>query len=52
MVNLAPGVKRWALIEASSEAVFAYLSDLSSHGEWDEHPAFVVVGISEGPIAE
>ena len=52
MVNLAPGVKRWALIEASSEAVFAYLSDLSSHGEWDEHPGFVVVGISDGPVAE
>ena len=52
MVNLAPGVKRWALIEASSEAVFAYLSDLSSHGEWDEHPGFVVVGKSEGQVAE
>ena len=52
MVNPVPGIKRWVLIEASSEAVFAYLSDLSSHGEWDGHPGFVVVGISEGPVAE
>ena len=52
MVNFAPGIKRWALIEASPEVVFAYLTDLSSHGEWDEHSGFVVVGISEGPAVE
>jgi len=52
MVNFAPGIKRWALIEASPEVVFAYLTDLSSHGEWDEYSGFVVVGISEGPAVE
>jgi len=52
MVNFAPEIKRWALIEASPEVVFAYLTDLSSHGEWDEHSGFVVVGISEGPAVE
>ena len=52
MVNLAPRIKRQALIEASPEVVFAYLTDLSSHGEWDEHSGFTVVGISEGPVVE
>ena len=52
MVNPAPGIERWALIEASPEVVFAYLTDLSSHGEWDEHSGFVVVGISEGSVVE
>jgi len=52
MLNPAPGIKRWALIEASPEVVFAYLTDLSSHGEWAEHSGFTVVGISEGPVVE
>ncbi len=52
MVNPAPGIERWALVEASPEVVFAYLTDLSSHGEWDEHLGFVVVGISEGPVVK
>ena len=39
-------------IEASSEVVFGYLADLSRQGEWDELSGFVVVGITERPIAE
>ena len=52
MVNFAPGIKRWALIEASPEVVFAYLTDLSSHGEWHDQTGFMVVRISDGPVVE
>ena len=52
MLNPRSRIERRALIEASPEVVFAYLSDLSSHGEWDEHSGFVVVEISEGPVAK
>ncbi len=52
MVNPAPGIKRWAMIDATPEAVFAYLTDLPRHGEWDEHSGFAVVGVSDGPVVE
>ena len=40
------------LINASPEAVFAYLADLPRHGEWDAHTQFQVVRTSDGPTAE
>ena len=51
-VKPAKGPKRWVLINASPEVVFAYLADLPRHGEWDAHTGFQVVRISDGPIAE
>jgi len=52
MVKPAQGPQRWALINASPEAVFAYLADLPRHGEWDAQTGFRVMRTSEGPIAE
>ena len=49
---MASAVNRWVSIEASPEVVFAYLAGLSSHGEWDELSRFVVVGITERPVAK
>ena len=44
--------ERWVLINASPEAVFAYLADLPRHGEWDAHTGFRVVRTSDGPAVE
>jgi len=44
--------QRWVLINASPEAVFAYLADLPRHGEWDAHTGFKVVRTSDEPVAE
>ena len=52
MASVDTGVNRWVSIEASSEVVFGYLADLSRHGEWDELSGFVVVGITERPVAK
>ena len=48
----ASGPQRWVLINASPEAVFAYLADLPRHGEWDAHTRFRVIRTSEKPVAE
>ena len=48
----ASGTQRWLLINASPEAVFAYLADLPRHGEWDGHAKFRVIRTSEKPVAE
>ena len=48
----ASGLQRWVLINASPEAVFAYLADLPRHGEWDAHTRFRVIRTSEKPVAE
>ena len=48
----APGPQRSVLINASPQAVFAYLADLPRHGEWDAHTRFRVVRTSDGPVAE
>ncbi|SVD30557.1 uncharacterized protein METZ01_LOCUS383411, partial [marine metagenome] len=37
------GVQRWVLVDASPEVVFAYLTDLPRHGEWDDQTGFTVV---------
>ena len=50
MVNPALGSQRWVLIDASPEAVFAYLADLPSHGDWDGHAGFALVRTSDGPV--
>lgn len=50
MVKPASGIQRWALINASPEEVFAYLSDLTRHGEWGNQSGFTVVGVSDGPV--
>ncbi len=52
MVKPAPGIERWVLINASPEAVFAYLADLPRHGEWDAQTGFRVLGTSEAPVAK
>lgn len=52
MVKPAPGIERWVLINASPEAVFAYLADLPRHGEWDAQTGFRLIGTSEAPVAE
>jgi hypothetical protein len=40
------------LINATPQAVFAYLADLPRHGEWDAQTGFAVVSVSDDPIAE
>ena len=52
MLKPAQGPQRWVLINASPEAVFAYLADLPRHGEWDAQSGFRVVRTSEAPVAE
>ena len=52
MVKPAPGIQRWVLINASPETVFAYLTDLPRHAEWDDQTGFAVVGTSDGPVIE
>ena len=52
MVKPAQGPQRWVLINASPEAVFAYLADLPRHGEWDAHEGFKVIRTSDGPVAQ
>ena len=37
-------------IDASPETVFAYLTDLPRHAEWDDQTGFTVVWISDGPV--
>ena len=51
MLKPAQGLERSVLINASPEAVFAYLTDLTRHGEWDAHTGFRVVGVSDEPVA-
>ena len=51
MLKPARGLERWALINASPEAVFAYLADLPRHGEWDAQTGFRMVRASDGPVA-
>ena len=50
MVKPASGTQRWVLINASPETVFAYLTDLLRHAEWDDQTGFAVVGTSDGPV--
>ena len=38
------------LIDASPEVVFAYLADLSRHGEWATHPGLVIEPEADGPV--
>ena len=52
MLKPVQGIQRWALINASPEVVFAYLADLTRHGEWDAQTGFRMVGMSEVPVAE
>ena len=52
MASFSPGIKRWVFIDASPEAVFDYLTDLSNHGEWDGYDGFVVVRLSQGPVVK
>ena len=52
MVRPASGIERWALINASPETVFAYLTDLTRHGEWGNQSGFAIVGLSDGPVVE
>ena len=52
MIGPIKGSERWVLINASPEAVFAYLADLPRHGEWDAHTGFKVVRISDEPVVE
>ena len=50
MMNRTLGIKRWVLIEAGPEVVFDYLTNLSSHEQWEEYSGFAVVEISAGPV--
>lgn len=52
MIGPIKGSERWVLINASPEAVFAYLADLLRHGEWHAHTGFKVVRISDEPVVE
>ena len=52
MVNPALGIQRWLFINASPETVFAYLTDLPRHAEWDDQTGFRVVRTSDGPVVE
>ena len=52
MIGPIKGSERWVLINASPDAVFAYLADLPRHGEWDAHTGFKVVRISDEPVVE
>lgn len=52
MIGPIKGSERWVLINASPEAVFAYLADLPRRGEWDAHTGFKVVRISDEPVVE
>ena len=49
-MNRTLGIKRWVLIEAGPEVVFDYLTNLSSHEQWEEYSGFAVVEISPGPV--
>ena len=52
MLKPAQSPQRWMWIDASPEAVFAYLADLPRHGEWGAQTGFTVFRTSDGPIAE
>ncbi len=52
MVSPATGIQRWVFINASPETVFAYLTDLPRHAEWDDQTGFAVVRTSDGPVIE
>ena len=52
MTGLFSEPDRRILIEAMPEAVFAYLTDLARHGEWDGHPQFRVVRTSDGLVGK
>ena len=52
MLKPAPGHQNWVLINASPEVVFAFLTDLPRHGEWDAQTGFRVLRTSEEPVAE
>lgn len=45
------GVDKQIHIDATPEVVFAYLTDLQRHGEWNGYPRLRVARISDGPIA-
>ncbi|MDA0263334.1 MAG: hypothetical protein O3A93_14390 [Chloroflexi bacterium] len=40
------------MIDATPEAVYSYLADLSRHGEWDAQTGFSVVNVSRGPVTQ
>ena len=44
------GIQRWVFIDASPETVFAYLTDLPRHAEWDDQSGFALVRRSDGPV--
>ena len=51
-MNPVSGIQRWVLVDARPEVVFAYLTDLRRHGEWDDQTGFTVVRTSDGPVVE
>ncbi len=52
MVTPALGIQRWLFINASPETVFAYLTDLERHVEWDDQTGFIVIRTPDGPVVE
>lgn len=52
MLNISAVTKQWVFIDADIQQVFTYLTDFSSHGEWDGHLGFAIVDITDGPVVQ